>query len=80
MSGNFEVPNVKGDEGVTGWVELSTFPNVKAGPGWSNPDPDPDEPNPNPEDGLGFSSLLPKGLESPDAAPKLNGELEVPLF
>lgn len=70
MSGNFEVPNVKGDEGVVGWLELSAFPNVKTGLDWSNPDPD--ELNVNPEDDLGFSSLLPKRLESPDAAPKLN--------
>lgn len=80
MSGNFEVPNAKGDEGVAGSVELFIFPNVKAGFGWSNPDPD--EPNANPEDGLGFSNsnLFPKGLESPDVAPKLNDELGFPLF
>lgn len=78
MSGNFEVPNGKGDEGVVGWVELSTFPNVKVGPGWLNTDTD--EPNVNPEGGLGFSELLPKGLGSPDAVPKLNGELGFPLF
>jgi hypothetical protein len=78
MPGNFEVPNVKGDEGVAGWVELSTFPNVKAGLGWSNPDPD--ELNVNPEGGLGFSNLLSKGLESPEAVPKLNGEPALSLF
>ena len=70
---------MKGDEGVAGWVVLSAFPKVKAGLGWSNPDPG--EPNVNPEDGLGFSNLLPKGLESPDAVPpKLNGELVFPWF
>lgn len=69
---------MKGDEGVAGWGVSSTFPNVKAGFGWPNPDPG--EPNVNPEDGLGFSSNLPpKGLESPDVAPKLNGELVFPL-
>jgi hypothetical protein len=69
---------VKGDDGVAGWETLSTFPNVKAGLCWSNPDPD--EPNPNPAGGLGFSSNLPpNGLESPGAVPKLNGELVLPL-
>ena len=69
---------MKGDEGVAGWGVSSTFPNVKAGFGWPNPDPG--EPNVNPEDGLGFSSNLPpKGLESPGAVPKLNGELVFPL-
>lgn len=57
---------------------LSTFPNVKAGLGCSNTDPD--EPNVNPEDDLGFSSLLPKGLESSDEVPKSNGELAFPLL
>jgi len=70
---------VKGDEGVVGWEALSTFPNVKAGLGWANPEPD--EPNVNPAGGFGFSSDLPtKGLESPDAVPKLNGELAFPLL
>lgn len=69
---------MKGDEGVAGWGVSSTFPNVKAGFGW--PKPDPGEPNVNPEDALGFSSNLPpKGLESPGAVPKLNGELVLPL-
>jgi len=77
ISGSFEVPNVKGDEGVAGWDVLSAFPNVKAGLGWPNPDPE--EPNVNPVDCLGFSSNLPtKGLESPDVVPKLNGELVLP--
>jgi len=65
---------VKGDEGVAGWGVSSTFPNVKAGLGWPNPDPD--GPNVSPEDDLGFSSNLPpKGLESPVVDPKLNDEL-----
>ena len=69
---------MKGDEGVAGWDVLSVFPNVKAGVGWPNPDPD--ELNANPVDGLDFSSSLPpKGSESPEAAPKLNGELVLPL-
>jgi len=55
----------------------SAFPNVKVGFGWPNPDPG--EPNVNPEDGLGFSNLPPKGLESPGVVPKLNGELVFPL-
>ena len=68
---------MKGDEGVTGWGVSSTFPNVKAGFGWPNPGPG--EPNVNPEDDLGFSNLPPKGLESPGAVPKSNGELVFPL-
>ena len=57
---------------------LSTFPNVKAGLGWPNPGPD--ELNANPVDGLVFSSSFPpKGLESPDAVPKSNDELVLPL-
>ena len=78
ISGNFEVLNVKGDEGAVGWGALSTFPNVKAEFGWANPAP---ELNVNPADGLGFSSgLPPKGSESPDVVPKLNGELVFPLL
>ena len=79
ISGSFGVPNVKGDEGVVGWEALSAFPNVKAGLCWPNPDPE--ELNVNPVDGLGFSSNFPpKRLESPDAVPKLNGELVLPLL
>lgn len=78
ISGNFDVPNVNGDEGVVGWEELSTFPNVKAGLVWSNPDPA--DPNANPVAGLGFSSNFdPKGLESPDEVPKSNGEVAPPF-
>ena len=69
---------MKGDEGVAGWDVLSAFPNVKAVLGWPNPDPD--EPNANPVDGLDFSSNFPpKGLESPDVVPKLNGEFALLL-
>jgi len=70
---------VKGDEGVTGWEVSSTLPNVKAGLGWPNPEPD--ELNVNPVGCFGFSSnLLTKGLESPEAFPKLNDELMFPLL
>jgi len=70
---------VKGDEGVVGWETLSTFPNVKAGLGWGNPEPD--ELNVNPAGCFDFSSDLPtNGLESPDAVPKLNGELVFSLL
>lgn len=70
---------MKGDEGVVGWEALSAFPNVKAGLGWANPEPD--EPNVNPAGGSGFSSDLPtKRFGSPDAVPKLNGELVFPLL
>ena len=78
MPGNLEVANVKGDGGVAGWVELSTFPKVKAGFGLSKPEPD--ELNGNPGEGLGFSNLLSKGLESPGEVPKSNDELVFSLF
>ena len=70
---------MKGDEGVVGWEALSTFPNVKAGLCWGNPEPD--ELNVNPTGCFDFSSDLPtKGLESPDPVPKLNGELVFSLL
>lgn len=75
ISGSFEVPNVKGDDGVVGWEVLSDFPNAKVPLGWPNPEPD--GPNVKPADGFGFSSdLLTKGLES---VPKPKGESVFPL-